>query len=301
MKINQLTQTDTVLDDDLFLIDSTTNGTQSIDAKTLGTIFKEFPESDNGKEANVLLHRNIFRGKYLGDEVNDEQWKSISNGTFNDIWLGDYWTINDVNWRVADINLFNPGSNGTNTSGLKEDHLVIVPDSCLVHPCVYNATSTVTGGYYGSVLRTSHIQTALNNKIHPSFGIEHVWPVKLSISNTVSDGCVSGTALVEDSAYALDSVFVFGDLFPDNTVRNSILDKNIYKAVRRQFSLFKHGPTKYIYTTQSYWLQDIWGAGSAMAVRNYQTTEAVSTNGADIGLRPFFCIGGANDEFHTQG
>ena len=36
------------------------------------------------------LHRSIFRGKNLGASVSTEQWARIQDGTFDDLWLGDY-------------------------------------------------------------------------------------------------------------------------------------------------------------------------------------------------------------------
>ena len=50
---------------------------------------------------NAGYHNSIYRGKYLGDHVTDEQWEAIQNGTFEGMYIGDYWVINGVNWRIA--------------------------------------------------------------------------------------------------------------------------------------------------------------------------------------------------------
>ena len=59
-----------------------------------------------------ISHRNLFRGKYLGSSVSANQWAAIDDGTFTDLYVGDYWTTSvtidgntsNVNWRIADIN-----------------------------------------------------------------------------------------------------------------------------------------------------------------------------------------------------
>ena len=57
------------------------------------------------EEAKTLLlypgagaHNAIYRGKYLGTAVTDEQYAAIAAGTFDDLYIGDYWKINGVNW-----------------------------------------------------------------------------------------------------------------------------------------------------------------------------------------------------------
>lgn len=40
------------------------------------------------------LHNSIARGKCLGDHITDEQWAAIKNGTYDDMWIGDWWDFN---------------------------------------------------------------------------------------------------------------------------------------------------------------------------------------------------------------
>ena len=55
---------------------------------------------ENGYD-NAGYHNSVFRGKYLGTSVTAEQHAQIAAGTFKDLYIGDYWTINGVNWRIA--------------------------------------------------------------------------------------------------------------------------------------------------------------------------------------------------------
>ena len=38
-------------------------------------------------------HSSFFRGKYLGDHVTEEQFAHIADGSFEDLYVGDYWEI----------------------------------------------------------------------------------------------------------------------------------------------------------------------------------------------------------------
>ena len=50
-----------------------------------------------------INHRNIFRGKNLGSAVTEEQKTAIQSGTFDDLFVGDYWEIDGVKWRIVDM------------------------------------------------------------------------------------------------------------------------------------------------------------------------------------------------------
>lgn len=49
--------------------------------------------------------RNSFvRNKFLGNSVTDAQWAAIQSGSFDDLYLGDYWTINGRTYEIAHFN-----------------------------------------------------------------------------------------------------------------------------------------------------------------------------------------------------
>lgn len=50
------------------------------------------------------MHRNIFREKSLGESITAEQLAAIRDGSFKDLYIGDYWEINGVKYRIADVN-----------------------------------------------------------------------------------------------------------------------------------------------------------------------------------------------------
>lgn len=79
---------------------------------------------------NAGGHNSIFRGKNLGTSYTSAMSKAIQEGTFDDLFVGDYLTINGTVYRVAGFNL---GKQiGDNTS--MGNSMCLVPDSAL-----YNA------------------------------------------------------------------------------------------------------------------------------------------------------------------
>ena len=94
---------------------------------------------------NAGFHNSIFRGKNLGTSVTTKQYADIANGTFEDLYIGDYWTISGINWRIAAFNYYR----NTGDSLVPGNHITLVPDTQLYNH-VMNDTNITTGGYTGS-------------------------------------------------------------------------------------------------------------------------------------------------------
>lgn len=126
--------------DDVFLLDGE-SGTKNIKSKNAAVEFAGL--------VSVANHRNTYRGKYLGNTVTAAQKAAIQNGTFNDLFIGDYWTIGGVNWVIADMDYwYNCGD-----TAFTKHHLVIVPNKVLYNSQM-NPTNTTVGGYVGSTMYT---------------------------------------------------------------------------------------------------------------------------------------------------
>lgn len=72
------------------------------------------------------MHRNTFRGKCLGESITEEQLTAIQDGRFYDLYVGDYWEINEVKYRIADINYWR---NVGYPEQVQKPHILIVPDT----------------------------------------------------------------------------------------------------------------------------------------------------------------------------
>lgn len=114
---------------------------------------------------NAGAHNAIYRGKSLGSTVTTAQYAAIKAGTFDDLYIGDYWTIGGVNYRIAAFDYYlNSGDTSCTTH-----HVVIVPDTCLYNAQMHNTSSggyeggaanTTAGGYVGSDMYKSNLEQA---------------------------------------------------------------------------------------------------------------------------------------------
>ena len=133
---------------DRFIIDGT-NGTRNITLSNL---------ADNLLETkSVIDHRNTWRGKYLGTGITTEQNTAIANGSFKNLFVGDYWTINNHTWRIIDINYF---YNTGDASAFVANHLVLTTDTSLYNTRM-EGTDTTENGYSGSEMVSANLTDAI--------------------------------------------------------------------------------------------------------------------------------------------
>lgn len=125
MKISEYPEVITTQPEDKFIV-STTDGTKSIKSENvrINGIPEEFTIVPFVEDP-IVLHSSHFRGKNLGNEVTEEQIQAIQNGTFDDLWIGDYWEIGDNKWRIADIDLYI-------TKIDHSHHIVLFPDNVIL-------------------------------------------------------------------------------------------------------------------------------------------------------------------------
>jgi hypothetical protein len=156
--------------------------------------------------SNAGSHNSIYRGKYLGDEVTADQYAAIAAGTFDDMYIGDYWSINGVNWRIAHFDYWlNCGNIG---SGTTTHHIVIVPDLAL-YSAEMNETNTTAGGYLHSKMRggITYQDTFTGDGTTTVFTLSYSssFVIKVKIGDTtqaISTYTISGTTLTFNTAPA---------------------------------------------------------------------------------------------------
>ena len=114
------------------------------------------------------MHARFFRGKNLGATYTAEQQAAVKNGTFDDLFVGDYWEIDDIKWRIVDMDYWYGTGHLTETP----HHLVIMPDT-YVSRNVMNDTYSTEGGYMGSKIYTE-ILPGIVTSIKAKFN-DRVW------------------------------------------------------------------------------------------------------------------------------
>jgi hypothetical protein len=268
----------------------------------------DFPAEDETEWITSIAenHNNIFRGDDLfakGYTI-DDICAMISDGSFSDIYIGDYFTLSgsienvpcfveqtgddgtkslvestqtvtyNTKFRIAGFDTYL----NTGDTAFTQHHAVIVPDGVIGNNRM-NGTNTTTGGYVGSFMFASvlpvyntHFSAKLNN---------HLLSHREILSNSVTGNQASGWAWADVKINLMSEPEVYG----------SNLWGNKYDAGvnYRQFPLFRIA-SKYICNRNWYWLNTIAGGSDFTAM----TSNGNATrNGAGVALavRPRFCIG----------
>lgn len=280
---------DTILtagDDSLLLIHDGT-GVKTISTANFKKDLKEYMEGVNTILAqltydNAGAHNSIYRGKNLGTTVTEEQWEAISSGTFTDLYIGDYWVIGGVNWRIAAFDYY---LNCGDTSFTKH-HAVIVPDTCL-YSAQMNTTNVTTGAYKGSAMYTANL-TQAKSTINSAFGSSHVLSHRIYLSNATSNGRASAGEWTDSTVDLMCEHMVYGSGIFSPVSDGSNVPNN-YRVEKGQLPLFALEPSR-ICNRDTWWLRDVITAASFAFVFDYgvATCNAASHS---RGVRPAFCIG----------
>lgn len=227
------------------------------------------------------IHRTTYRGKNLGTSVTPEQKAAIQAGTFKGLFVGDYWVIGGVNWRIADMDYFYRCGDTEFT----KHHVVIVPDTSL-YSAKMNDSNITTGGYMGSKMYTEYINQA-KTTIASAFG-DLVLTHKDILTNAVTDGHPSGYAWVESTVELMNEIMVYGTTVY-TPASDGVTIPALYTTGKQQFALFALDPKK-VNTRYTYWLRDVVSVAAFALVGN---SGGARYNGASnsYGVRPYFCVG----------
>ena len=239
---------------------------------------------------NAEAHNAIYRGKSLGSTVTTAQYAAIKAGTFDDLYIGDYWTIGGVNYRIAAFDYYlNSGDTNCTTH-----HVVIVPDTCLYNAQMHNTSSggwengaanTTAGGYVGSDMYKSNLEQA-KTTIKSAFS-GHVLKHRIYLTNTVANGRASGCAWCDSEVDLMCEQMVYGSGIFSPVSDGSNVPAN-YRVEKSQLPLFQHEPSR-ICNRATWWLRDvITASGFASVYTDGLATYASASN--SLGVRPAFCI-----------
>lgn len=280
---------DTILtagDDSLLLIHDGT-GVKTISTANFKKDLKEYMEGVNTILAqltydNAGAHNSIYRGKNLGTTVTEEQWEAISSGTFTDLYIGDYWVIGGVNWRIAAFDYY---LNCGDTSFTKH-HAVIVPDTCL-YSAQMNTTNVTTGAYKGSAMYTANL-TQAKSTINSAFGSSHVLSHRIYLSNATSNGRASAGEWTDSTVDLMCEHMVYGSGIFSPVSDGSNVPNN-YRVEKGQLPLFALEPSR-ICNRDTWWLRDVITA-AYFAYVNGNGLANYSNASNSLGVRPAFCIG----------
>lgn len=229
---------------------------------------------------NSAAKNSIYRGKYLGNSVTSEQYAAIADGTFDGLYIGDYWTIEGVNWRIAAFNYYW----NTGDTGLTVNHITIVPDTQL-YTDVMNDTNTTAGGYYGSKMRSTGLVQA-KTTVQSIFGA-HLLDHRQILTNEVYEGKASGWDWYDSTVELMNEVMIYGTCIFGTSLIGGAGGLNAGTG-RSQLPLFAFNP-RMINTRQTYWLRDVVSTTDFARV-SHDGGAAVSGASIPHGVRPVFSI-----------
>lgn len=149
-------------------------------------------------------HKQIFRGKDLGSTITAAHLNEIQNGSFKDLFVGDYWTIDNIKWTIADFNYFSNYKN----------HVVIISD-------VLRETAVIDFNIAKDIAKVENV-----------FKTVYEYDVTNKISNVKKQGC-----LINHSIKLPSKGMVFGTTFErDNSDRKlAIFELNNSEARSKNF------------------------------------------------------------------
>lgn len=214
------------------------------------------------------MHRNIFRGRCLGESITAGQLAVIRDGSFADLYVGDYWEINGTKYRIADINYWrNVGY--PESEKVQKPHVLIVPDTILGSGQMDTGNST-SGGYKSSTMKTVRLNQIANS-------LPDAFKNILISHRMFSDGSW-GNASVD----LMNEVMVHGTyICTDNS--------NKQTSDTQQLALFRLAPELKTIGV-NYWLRNVAGSQTYTLISQYgdaSSDMATST----YGVRPVFAVG----------
>lgn len=214
-----------------------------------------------------ISHRMIYRGKNLGTSFTTEQSQAVQNGTFTDMYVGDYWVINGKTRRIGDIDYFiHCGDNNVDLG----HHLLIVDDGVdlgadgsTTH--FMNDIDTTAGGFKGSKMWQSTIPNKILPDITTAFG-SHLLTHREYISNAVTEGVPSGGEWVDTTYNIFNEAMYYGTVV--NGANSGGGGLHNIGCSKNQIALFMLDQSSMNRRT-NIWLRDVVSAAVFAAVGPY--------------------------------
>lgn len=236
------------------------------------------------------LHRMIYRGKNLGTSFTAAQKAAIANGSFDDLWLGDYWVIGGVTYVIADFDYWY----NTGNTAFTKHHVVVIPKKNMYNAQM-NASNITTGGYYGSAMRGADVEgtftpyaqgcglynalTAFQN----AFG-DALLTHREYLCNAVTDGKESGGAWFDSVIDLPSEIMIYGTSIRAASPRLATIDKS-------QLAFFAASQKLITQEREYYWLRDVVSALYFAAVDQDGTAGRYPASNS-LGVRPVAAVGG---------
>lgn len=213
-------------------------------------------------------HNGGIRGQNLGSSYTAEQKAAIAAGTFDDIYVGDYWEINGMRYVIVDIDYY---MNYGHPAPTTQHHVIVYPSDNLS-----TQGYTFDSYFYGNSSVYTTYLPAIASNLEAIFG-NYLINQTLVLYN--SGGMFWGQAkCVLPSIVQIEGYSFY--ITPDKEQHRS-----------KQFAYFRYDSSLASPSTDRMWLRDSNNDG----YRLFYTPVGSSGNigiGASYYLRPYFILSG---------
>lgn len=233
---------------------------------------------------SVETRRNLWRGKKLGSAVTSAQYAQISAGTFQGMFLGDYWEIGGRIWRIVDFDYWL----GCGDTACTTHHLVIMPDRALYNASM-NDTHVTTGAYVGSKMYTTNL-TEAKTIVNGAFTAAHILNHREYLQNAVTNGYASAAAWFDSMVELPNEPMIYGSyIFTPAGSGTVVVHRHTIN--KSQLAGMKASPTLINPHGSGQWLRDVVSDASFAAVsgRGYAAYAVASSA---FGVRVVFGLKG---------
>lgn len=237
---------------------------------------------------NAGFHNANPRCKNLGTSITDAQHTAIQNQTYDDLFIGDYWTLpfNDngtsknIIFRIWGCGWYlNYGD-----TALTKGNLLIMPDPNIWQGAVMNSTNTTNGAIIGSAMYKNTIP-AINTALATTFGSSHLLTHRMLLPNATSNGIVSNCSWYDTQAMLPTEEEIYGTREWSQAVQNGF-DGNVSY---NQFPLARFMP-QFICNRATWWLRSVGGASAFCFVDYGGGCRRADASNSVLGVRPCFLI-----------
>lgn len=229
---------------------------------------------------SVETRRNLWRGKKLGYAVTAAQYDQINAGTFQGMFLGDYWEIGGRIWRIVDFDYWlDCGDTACTTH-----HLVIMPDYALYNAAM-NDTNVTTGAYVGSKMYTTNLAEA-KTIVNGAFTAAHVLNHREYLQNAVTSGYASAGAWFDSTVELPNEIMIYGSYIFTPAGNGSVV-VNRYTINKSQLAGMKVSPHLINPHRENQWFRDVVSAAH-FAIVNIDGNAYYSSASGTHGVRVVF-------------
>lgn len=226
---------------------------------------------------NAESHNNIYRGKNLGRSLTNIQLQGIKDGTFKDLYVGDYFDFGTQKLRVAHLDYFLERTISSLEGHLPlfTHHLVLISDH--IHGRSNYGTQRLS--YASSDLKKAIESKTIRSEVGYIPGIEDFDVLNLQDYRSPTDDRAK-RQLYKSHAGALSSFMVVG--------RDLMGSSSGIIPTDPQMALFRLSP-KMISINYSWWLADSYDDIYAFMVGPYGAIEKGEKRDS-CGIRPYYVI-----------